>query len=267
MAQGVKPSTIRNALMPLRAIYRYALTLDEVGVNPTTGVQLPAVRGRRERIASPTEAASLIAALPSADRAVWATAMYAGLRAGELQALRDGLIDLDRNVIQVHWSWDPKAGRVTPKSRAGRRTADPEDPAAPPGRAPPRPPRPRRAVLRPHGRAAVLQPGLQPARRARLGGSQARPDRPAQLSPHVRIADDRGGSQRKGPIHLHGPRLDHGSPSTATAICSRAPRRRPPTCSTPTSSDRRRARDERRAAPVLHSAAQLGVTEDRRGSR
>jgi integrase len=122
MADGLSPSSIRNALMPLRAIYRHALALDEVAVNPTTGVQLPAVRGRRERIASPAEAASLIAALPKQDRALWATALYAGLRSGELQALADELVDLDKNVIRVHWSWDPKAGRVAPKSRAVRRT-------------------------------------------------------------------------------------------------------------------------------------------------
>ena len=122
MADGLGASTIRNALMPLRAIYRHALMLDEVAVNPTSGVQLPAVRGRRERIASPAEAEQLIAALPPADRALWATAMYAGLRSGELQALPDGLVDLERNVIRVHWSWDPKAGRVAPKSRAGART-------------------------------------------------------------------------------------------------------------------------------------------------
>jgi integrase len=80
------------------------------------------VRGKRERIASPTEAAELIAALPQRDRAVWATAMYAGLRSGELQALTDELVDLDTDVIRVQWSWDPVAGRVAPKSRAGRRT-------------------------------------------------------------------------------------------------------------------------------------------------
>jgi integrase len=122
MADGLSPSTIRNAILPLRAIYRQALALDEVAVNPTTGVQLPAVRGRRERIASPTEAAELLAALPKHDGPLWATAMYAGLRSGELQALPDELVDLDANIIRVHWSWDPKAGRVTPKSRAGRRT-------------------------------------------------------------------------------------------------------------------------------------------------
>jgi integrase len=122
MADGLGPSTVRNSLMPLRAIYRQALALDEVAVNPTAGVQLPAVRGKRERIASPAEAEQLIAALPQRDRAVWATAMYAGLRSGELQALTDELVDLDSNVLRVQWSWHPKKGRVAPKSRSGRRT-------------------------------------------------------------------------------------------------------------------------------------------------
>lgn len=49
VAEGLDPSTIRNSLMPLRAIYRQALALDEVAVNPTAGVQLPAVRGKRDR--------------------------------------------------------------------------------------------------------------------------------------------------------------------------------------------------------------------------
>ncbi|HEX2127260.1 MAG TPA: hypothetical protein VHF45_11955 [Thermoleophilaceae bacterium] len=121
MADGVGTSTVRNSLLPLRTIYRQALALDEVAVNPTAGVQLPAVRGKRERIASPAEAARLIASLPQRDRAVWATAMYAGLRSGELQALTDELVDLDSDVIRVQWSWDPVAGRVAPKSRSGRR--------------------------------------------------------------------------------------------------------------------------------------------------
>jgi integrase len=66
-----------------------------MAVNPTAGIQLPAVRGKRERTASPTEAAQLIAALPQRDRAIWATAPYAGLRSAELQALTDELVDLE----------------------------------------------------------------------------------------------------------------------------------------------------------------------------
>ncbi len=90
LAQGLDPSTIRNAIMPLRVIYRRALARGDVAVNPTAGLELPAVRGKRDRIASPGEAAQLIEALPINDRALWATAMYAGLRRGELFALRWG---------------------------------------------------------------------------------------------------------------------------------------------------------------------------------
>jgi hypothetical protein len=64
LAQAFDPSTIRNTLMPLRALYRRALSRGEVGINPTQGIELAAVRGRRDRIASPTEAAALIAAVP-----------------------------------------------------------------------------------------------------------------------------------------------------------------------------------------------------------
>jgi integrase len=58
LAKGLDPSTVRNALMPLRAVYRRALARGEVAVNPCAGLELPAVRGRRDRIASPTEAAA-----------------------------------------------------------------------------------------------------------------------------------------------------------------------------------------------------------------
>jgi integrase len=123
LAAGLNASTIRNSLLPLRAIYRQALALDEVAVNPTAGLQLPAVRGTRDRIASPDEAAWLIDALPVNDRAIWATAMYAGLRLGELLALDWDDVDLAAGVIRVERSYDPRAGvTVKPKSRAGRRT-------------------------------------------------------------------------------------------------------------------------------------------------
>jgi integrase len=79
------------------------------------------VRGKRERIASPIEAAALIAAVSEKDQAVWATAFYAGLRRGELQALRDEDVDLAAGVIRVERSWDPMAGVIEPKSRAGVR--------------------------------------------------------------------------------------------------------------------------------------------------
>jgi integrase len=121
LADGADPSTIRNALMPLRGIFRRALNRGDVAVNPTTGIELPAVRGRRERIASPDEASRLLDALPAGDRALWATALYAGLRRGELQGLRWEDVDLSTGLIHVRRSWDQLEGEIAPKSIAGTR--------------------------------------------------------------------------------------------------------------------------------------------------
>lgn len=122
LAEGRDPSTIRNALMPLRVIFRRAVEDGDRAVNPCTHLRLPAVRGRRERIASPEEAQQLLAALPERDRPIWATALYAGLRRGELMALRWEDVDLAAGVIRVERAYDDK-GRVEiePKSHAGRR--------------------------------------------------------------------------------------------------------------------------------------------------
>ena len=120
--EGLDPSTIRNTLNPLQAMYRRALAREQVAVNPTIGLEIPAARGRRDRIAAPCEGAALIEALPEADRAVWATAMYAGLRRGELRGLRWSDIDLDGGLIRVERGWDDSDGEIEAKTRAGRRS-------------------------------------------------------------------------------------------------------------------------------------------------
>ena len=123
LVEGRDPSTIRNALMPLRVIFRRAVEDGDLAINPCTHLRLPAVRGRRERIASPEEAERLLAALPERDRPIWATAVYAGLRRGELMALRWADVDLANGVIRVERAYDEKEHvEIEPKSRAGRRT-------------------------------------------------------------------------------------------------------------------------------------------------
>jgi integrase len=108
IAERLAPSTIRNAILPVRAIYRRALSRSQVHTNPTLGLRLPAVAARRKRVARPAEARE---ALPQPDRAFWATALYAGLRRGELQALRWQDIDFDADLIRVERGWTPKPGR------------------------------------------------------------------------------------------------------------------------------------------------------------
>jgi integrase len=125
LADGHDPSTIRNTFMGVRALYRRAVARGEVAVNPTAGLQLPAVRGRRDRIASATEADELLAVLPDGDRAVWATALLGGLRRGELMALDfEHAFDINgvARLIAVERSYDPVAGElIAPKSEAATR--------------------------------------------------------------------------------------------------------------------------------------------------
>ena len=125
--------------MPLRVIYRRAIDDGVVAVSPVERVRLPAVRGRRERIASREEAAALLEALPADVRVVYAIAFYAGLRLGELRALRWDDVDVTRGVIRVRASMDHLAGRRRAEER-GRRPPRADRRPAPraPARAPPR---------------------------------------------------------------------------------------------------------------------------------
>jgi integrase len=120
-AKGLSASTVRNAIVPLRAICRRAVARRQIQVNPTAGLELPAVEGRRDRFATPKEAEVLIATVPEQDRVLWATAMYAGLRRGELRAMRWEDVDLAAGVIRVERSWDRVVGEIETKSTAGRR--------------------------------------------------------------------------------------------------------------------------------------------------
>jgi len=121
LASGADPSTIRNALKPLQVLYRRAIEDGDLAVNPCERLRLPAARGRRERIASPTEAAALIAALRPEDRALWGCAFYGGLRRGELRALLWDDVDLAGGLIRIERSMSSHGETGEPKSRAGRR--------------------------------------------------------------------------------------------------------------------------------------------------
>lgn len=123
IASGASAALIEATINPVRAVYRHAMKTPSTGiaVNPTVGLELPAARGRRDRVAPPEECAKLLAALPDRDRALWATAMYAGLRRGELQALRVEDIDMQAGVIHVRKGWDQYEGEIATKSGRERK--------------------------------------------------------------------------------------------------------------------------------------------------
>ncbi len=122
LGEGLSPSSVRNTFDPLRAIYRRAIQRELVATNPTTDLDLPSSRRAPVRIATATEARALLEALKGSERAIFATAFYAGLRRGELQALRCSSIDLGSSTVRVERSWDQSAGVIDPKSATSSRT-------------------------------------------------------------------------------------------------------------------------------------------------
>jgi len=125
LAGGLGPSKIRSIVNAARVLWRDLDLLtghdDPLLIDPTRGLRLPASSGRRERIATPDEVRRLIAALQQGDRALWATAINAGLRHGELRALQVRDIDLKRRRIDVQRGWDQYEGEIDPKSEKGTR--------------------------------------------------------------------------------------------------------------------------------------------------
>lgn len=122
LAEGLSGGTVANILNPLQAMYRRLVRREIVASNPTVDIELPRPRRRRDRILSPLESLNYLEALPVEQRALWATAFYAGLRRGELRALRGDDIDLARNELHILRAWDAVEYEIDPKSDAGRRT-------------------------------------------------------------------------------------------------------------------------------------------------
>jgi len=120
--KGLAGSTIRNKIDPLRVVYRLAIQDEEVERNPTERLRLPALEHSKRQVADPRRAEELLDALPTGERALWATMFYAGLRVGEARALRWRHIDFDKGRITVEASWDDHEGEQGTKTAAGCRT-------------------------------------------------------------------------------------------------------------------------------------------------
>ena len=129
IAAGDSGSTIRNALDPLRVIFRRAARYGTVGADPCAGLDVPpANRGGRDRIPPSSLVPALVEALPTGDaegiRALFAIAYRCGVRRGELRAMRWSDVDLDAGAhgeLHIVRAWDDDEGEVATKTQAGER--------------------------------------------------------------------------------------------------------------------------------------------------
>lgn len=124
-ADGLSPSSVRKAAFALRRILDAAVADRRLTANPADNVPLPADEPGEQRFLSPAEVASLADATPGRYRAVVLTACYAGLRFGELCALRRRRVDLMRGRVEVAETLADTGRAQTfgpPKTKRGRRT-------------------------------------------------------------------------------------------------------------------------------------------------
>ena len=119
--EGYAPKSIDHVHDVLSAVLRTAVKWGHLQENPARGVDLPTLRCVRPKWALTTsQAASLLAALPSLPRTMVGLAILSGLRRGELFALRWKDIDEHARLLVVREAvYDGVF--ATPKTEAGSR--------------------------------------------------------------------------------------------------------------------------------------------------
>ena len=118
-AQGLAGWTIRGILTPFGRVLSYAARKKLIPDNPMRRLERnerPRVVRREMRILRPEEINALLRAAPRAYRPILATAVFTGLRQGELLGLRWKDVDFDAGVIHVRCQLDRNRNYVEPKT-------------------------------------------------------------------------------------------------------------------------------------------------------
>ena len=123
-ADGLAPATTRKAYQLLAASLFSAVDNGLIPVSPCRNVKLPKLTTAPMRILEPAEIRALADAIDGRYRAMILTAAFAGLRFGELAALRTDRFDALRRTLRVEESLAEVRGEFVfkePKSDAARR--------------------------------------------------------------------------------------------------------------------------------------------------
>ncbi len=97
----VKPATVVNEFVTLSAIFREAVKRGYASSNPCRGISLPRVNNQITRCLTDAEEDKLLAACCDSLRPIVVTALYSGMRKGELLALQWGDVDFDQQILTV----------------------------------------------------------------------------------------------------------------------------------------------------------------------
>jgi integrase len=122
MSKNLAPKSVALAKNCLSKVLSTAVEWGYIQANPATGVRLPTLTIRQERIALTSEQLrQLVVELEEPYKSMVLIATLTGLRRGELFALRWGVLDFERKLIRVRESvYEGHFG--TPKTRSSIRS-------------------------------------------------------------------------------------------------------------------------------------------------
>ena len=117
--QGLSGWTVRGILVPFGRVLTYAIRRKLIRDNPMRRLERnerPTVTRREMRILTPEEIDALLAAATPSYRPILATAIFTGLRQGELLGLRWADIDRDNGLVHVRRQFDRNGVYSQPKT-------------------------------------------------------------------------------------------------------------------------------------------------------
>jgi integrase len=120
--EGYASSTLHSIRVTIGKVLHTAVESGYLERNPAVGIQIGAGEPRkRRRVLEPEQMQKLLRKLPEPCRSVVLTAVLAGLRIGEILALRWNRLDFLRGSIEVSETYSDGQGFGTPKTRSSER--------------------------------------------------------------------------------------------------------------------------------------------------
>jgi integrase len=119
-ARGYTGWTIRTTLTPLSRLLNHAVRRGVIPVSPMSRLdrtERPTVWAAEQKILKREEIARLLDSSPDRFRTLLATAVFTGLRQGELLGLTWNELDFDDGLVKVRKSLDRQGHRQEPKTR------------------------------------------------------------------------------------------------------------------------------------------------------
>lgn len=123
--KGLKPWSIRGqALTPLSGIFKHAVRKGWRSDNPVRNLEAdekPAIVSRTKRILEENDIQRLIEKTPTKYAPIIRTAVFTGLRLGELLGLKWADVDFERGIVRVRRQLTQQGELSEPKTASGKR--------------------------------------------------------------------------------------------------------------------------------------------------